>query len=241
MARKDYIALLVLYASVAVVGLVVGIHGVAAGVLLAPLAFFVPGYGICLAVDPYRPLDAERVLLAVAISLATTVVSGVALNGIRLDRTVWAVFLLVLTYGCAAIGWLRIGVESDAGGRPPGARGQFRQAGRWAVLVMFVVGCLAAAVVVTLRAARHTYNTPLTVLSSIPVGSYSHQITVVNLTPSSHQYYVQVRASRAVTRFLVRLAPAQTWRHQVINQAGGQTATLFNSTGQPISRVDWTP
>lgn len=241
MARKDYIALLVLYASVAVVGLVVGIHGVAAGVLLAPLAFFVPGYAICLAFDPRRPLDAERVLLAVALSLATTVVSGIALNGIRLDRTTWAVFLLVLTLGCAAIGWLRIEVESDAGGRPPSASGQFGQAGRWAVLVMFVVGCLAAAVVVTLRAARHTYNTPMTVLSSIPVGSYSHQIKVDNLTQSTHQYYVQVRASRGVKSFLFRLAPAQTWQHQFINQVGGQTATLFSATGRPISRVDWTP
>jgi len=117
-------------------------------VLLAPLALAVCGYAIVAALLPDAELSrGERLVYAVALSLAATTIGGVVVQlFLALDRTAWAILLAVVTIAAAAVAMRRRGLRrSPPSTEAPGESGP-RLALPGALSILTVAAAVAVAV-----------------------------------------------------------------------------------------------
>ena len=222
-------------------------------VLAGPLVLLVPGLALLAALD--LPGQAEypgrRLVLSIALSLATTTLGGLILNAVAdLRATPWVIWLVAFTFVCSAIGWLRAssadGLGAEAAAARRSAAQRFRSA-PWHQLAVAGIALLllAGAAVLTEESSRSHYDKPLTQFSLVPAaGSNGHSVrlTIVNLTPNTEEMVLTLfRGSSQIGTVPVKVLSSRSWTREEALAGGVLRATLTTLGGlEPFSEVSWT-
>jgi hypothetical protein len=222
-------------------------------VLAGPLVLLVPGLALIAALD--LPGQAEypgrRLVLSIALSLATTALGGLILNAVAdLRATPWVIWLVAFTFVCSAVGWLRAssaeGLAAEAAAARRSAAQRFRGA-PWHQLVLAGIAVLlfAGAAVLTEESSRSHYDKPLTQFSLAPAaGSNGHSVrlTITNLTPNTEEMDLTLfRGSFQIATVPVKVLPSHSWTREEALTGGVLRATLTTLGGlEPFSEVSWT-
>ena len=171
MHRYRDVALTLAYLTVAGIVLLLGVRTPVNAPLFAPLVLFVPGYSLVTALEQG---DGEtdwprRLVLSVSLSTALVALSGLVLNIVGLDRTVWGVFLVAISLAGTAVTFARrtareehlavragVGVDQSSRARTQDHVRSVVNAERALVgSVLFTTLLITAAVLLTETTARH--------------------------------------------------------------------------------------
>jgi len=196
-------------------------------VLLAPLVLGVCGDAILAALLPDRRLQgAERVVYAVALSLAATTLAGIAVQLVfELDRTAWAVLLVVVTVAAALLAlWRRQrgrAEQLNADERPGGRR--LALPGVLSTLaVVAALGIAVAAVSISSAGAkRERDGYRFTALWAQPVDRASGAGAAVTIGVDNHQgataryRLVVAQGGTTIAKRTLQLPDASRWRLRV--------------------------
>lgn len=188
------------------------------------LVLLLPGYALTAAI--FRAADArpaERVLLAVGLSIAATILCGLVLDlfGVRLNAPAWAASLGAVTIIAALVGQHR-GNARTLGSLAPGLSGPETAALACAVLLAGAAGTLG---LTTLDAPEETDGT--SALFLVPAASDVVRFGVRSDELRTTDYLLDVRVDGRSPQRLgpFRLRPGETWRRSL-------------STGPGSPRVD---
>jgi hypothetical protein len=241
------------YAAVAAIVVLLHAPPALTAVLAGPLVLLVPGLALLAALD--LPSQAEypgrRLVLSIALSLATTALGGLILNAVAdLKATTWVIWLVVFTCACSAVGLLRAssaeGMAAEVAAVRHTLTRRFRSA-RWHQLAVAGLAVLlfAGAAVLTQESSRSHYDKPLTQFSLAPsAGSNdrSVRLTITNLTPSTEKMDLTVfRGSIQIATVPVSVLPSHSWTREETLTGGVLRATLTMLGGhEPFSEVSWT-
>ncbi|HXP38100.1 MAG TPA: DUF1616 domain-containing protein [Solirubrobacteraceae bacterium] len=241
------------YAAVAAIVVLLHVPPVLATVLAGPLVLLVPGIALLAALD--LPGQAEypgrRLVLSIALSLATTALGGLILNAVAdLRATPWVIWLVVFTFVCSAVGWLRASSDEGLAAEAAAARHSATQRVRsapWRQLAVAGIAVLlfAGAAVLTEESSRSHYDKPLTQFSLAPAaGSHGHSVrlTIANLTPNTEEMNLTLfRGSSQIATVPVKVLPSHSWTREETLAGGVLRATLTTLGGlEPFSEVSWT-
>jgi hypothetical protein len=241
------------YAAVAAIVVLLHAPPALTAVLAGPLVLLVPGLALLAALD--LPGQAEypgrRLVLSIALSLATTALGGLILNAVAdLRATPWLIWLVAFTFVCSAVGWLRVssaeGLAAEAAAARRSAAQRFGSA-PWHQLALAGIAVLlfAGAAVLTEESSRSHYDKPLTQFSLAPAaGSNGHSVrlTIANLTPNTEEMDLTLfRGSFQIATVPVKLLPSHSWTREEALAGGVLRATLTTLGGlEPFSEVSWT-
>jgi uncharacterized membrane protein len=212
-------------------------------VLWVPLVLGVPGYAILAALFPDGRLQpGERVVYAVAASIAATVLGGIVVQIVLdLDRTVWAVLLAAITVVAALVAIRRRDRPSaNAGAAESASAGpRLHLPGPVAGLILIVAVAVAAAAVVIssngARRERDSYRfTALWVQparQSAAAGGGAVTVGVDNHQGATARYRLVVKQGGGIlTRRRLELGDGGRWRLRLAvappSAADPVTATL---------------
>jgi uncharacterized membrane protein len=211
-------------------------------VLLAPLVLAACGYAILAAMLPDKQLSpGERAVYTVALSIAATTLGGIVVQLVLgLDRTVWAVLLVVLTNAAALIALRRrsrLSVEEpNAAERRIGPR--LALPGFLSILaVAAALGIAVAAVAVSSAGAKRERDAyAFTALWAQPAERASGAGPAVTIGVDNHEgatarYRLVVRqGATAIAKRKLQLPDAGRWSLRVpvapVSPADPITATL---------------
>jgi uncharacterized membrane protein len=212
--------------------------------LWVPLVLGVSGYAILAALFPDRRLQpGERVVYAVAASIAATVLGGIAVQLLLdLDRTVWAVLLAAITVAAALVGIWRRDPPSAAGradaetGRA-GLRLHLPGPAASLILIAAVVVAAAAVVISSNGAQRERDSYRFTALwvqpARHPAATDGRAVTVGvdNHQGATARYRLVVKQGGGIlTRRRLELGDGRRWRLRLAvappSAADPVTATL---------------
>jgi Protein of unknown function (DUF1616) len=244
MHRYRDVALTLAYVIVAGVFLLLGVRTPLNAPLFAPLVLFVPGYTLVTALEPRdRETDwPKRLVLSVSLSMALIALSGLVLNIVGLDRTVWGVFLVAVSLGGGAATIARRAADRTGYAR----RRVFARAGHRAVVAsaLFTTLLMAAAVLLTETTAHHSYLQPVVAVSALPSGSGGHRTEVLSVSNLSRdrQFFTLSLQTRRVHRLeRISVGPNQTWSTAASASPGRLTVTAGSSTMRSafIRQVSW--
>jgi hypothetical protein len=185
--------LVAVYAVVVAAFLLLDPPTVLAGIVGAPLVLLAPGLALVMALD----LDGEsefplrRLILSIALSVAVTALGGIVVNVIApLDRTSWAIFLVVFTCSCCAVAVWR---EHEAAATPVAAaiewipgRGGKGGGRRWAGFAVAVCLILAGAATLTQITGSNAYDSPLIELGAHPVSGPRGEVEISVANETDH-------------------------------------------------------
>jgi Protein of unknown function (DUF1616) len=242
------------YAAAAAIVVLLHAPPALSAVLAGPLVLLVPGLALITALDlPGLPeYPGRRLVLSIALSLATTALGGLILNAVAdLRATPWVIWLVAFTFVCSAIGWLRASstkglAAAEAAAARRSAAQRFRSA-PWHQLAAAGIAVLlfAGAAVLTEESSRSHYDKPLTQFSLAPAaGSNGHSVrlTIVNLTPNTEEMDLTLfRGSFQIATVPVKVLPSHSWTREEALTGGVLRATLTTLGGlEPFSEVSWT-
>jgi|GEM_PF-2910883 len=241
------------YAAVAAIVVLLRAPPALSAVLAGPLVLLVPGLALLAALDLPGQADypGRRLVLSIALSLATTALGGLILNAVAdLRATPWVIWLVAFTFVCSAVGWLRAssaeGLAAEAVAARRSAAQRFRSA-PWHQLAVAGIAVLlfAGAAVLTEESSRSHYDKPLTQFSLAPAGGsngHSVRLTIANLTPDTEEMDLTLfRGSFQIATVPVKVLPSHSWMHEEALTGGVLRATLTTLGGlEPFSEVSWT-
>jgi Protein of unknown function (DUF1616) len=222
-------------------------------VLAAPLVLLVPGLALLAALD--LPGQAEypgrRLVLSIALSLATTALGGLILNAVAdLKATPWVIWLVAFTWVCSAVGLLRAssadGLAAELAAARRSAARRLGSAPRHQLAVAGIAVLLfAGAAVLTEESSRSHFDKPLTQFSLAPAaGSNGHSVrlTIANLTPNTEEMDLTLfRGSFQIATVPVKVLPSHSWTREEALTGGVLRATLTTLGGlEPFSEVSST-
>lgn len=194
-------------------------------VLRAPaalaLVLALPGYALTAVLFPPAALrPAERTLLAIGLSLVTTIVCALAIHvaGAELDATAWGGSLAIVTVACA-LGGQSLGHARAIHLRPIGLRGSEIAALASALVLVAAAGTLG---MTPLDAPQDTQGTTALRLVPRESGVVSLGIRSDQLRPATYLLDVMVTGRPTKRIGPLRLQPGQTW-----------TRTLVTGPGEP--------
>jgi Protein of unknown function (DUF1616) len=241
------------YAAAAAIVVLLHAPPALSAVLAGPLVLLVPGLALTAALDLPGQADypGRRLVLSIALSLATTALGGLLLNAVAdLSATPWVIWLVAFTFVCSAVGWLRAsseeGLAAEAAAAKRSAAQRFRSA-PWHQLAVGGIAVLlfAGAAVLTEESSRSHYDKPLTQFSLAPAaGSNGHSVrlTIANRTPNTEEMNLTLfRGSFQIATVPVKVLPSHSWTHEEALAGGVLRATLTMLGGlAPFSEVSWT-
>jgi uncharacterized membrane protein len=198
------------------------------------LVLFVPGYAITAALFPASLQWADRLVLSVTLSLATSVLGGLLIHVVRgtLDARTWAALLANVTVWAAlAAFWRGRRSHPSAFSLPCLSR---LQAAALAAAALLVVGAVVLA------------RTPLpasgvagyTNLWLVPTANSELELGVHSVEQSATRYRVEVRVDgRLARRWQVRLVPGSTWETRLRRPGpGALEVQLFRGANHRVYR-----
>jgi Protein of unknown function (DUF1616) len=241
------------YAAVAAIVVLLHAPPALTAVLAAPLVLLVPGLALLAALDLPGQADypGRRLVLSIALSLATTALGGLILNAVAdLRATTWVIWLVAFTFVGSAVGLLRASSAEGLAGEVAAARRSAAQRFRsapWhqvAVAGLAVLLCAGAAVL-TEESSRSHYDKPLTQFSLAPStgpNGQSVRLTIANLTPNTEEMDLTIfRGSFQIATVPVKVLPSHSWTREEALTGGALRATLTMLGGlEPFSEVNWT-
>lgn len=178
------------------------------------LVLVMPGYALLSALMPSRGLSAlERMLVAIAASIAATIVVGfiLAALGLPLDRLNWVVALSSITIGLAIVAWVRRYLRGTLYVMPRVPGMPLRQAA-----VLLVAGLLFADAVLGSR-----------LIAGSQIGAPPEQLWLLRTGPTAAQlgmragagggdYVIRVSSAGSPVRELtLPLGASETWQKTV--------------------------
>jgi len=235
-ARRTDLALVAALTAVAVVAVVAVPSSVAVvrAIVALPLVFALPGYAIARAsLRPHEVRGTELVVLSMALSIATTVLSALVLYvlGVHLRLAVWTALLAVVTLAAVLIGVLR-------GRAHPLALPKVTLRLRELVALVAALALLAAAAVLgftPLGPPKGTQGTsavwilPATEPFTVDVGVISDELQRTTYTV---QLIVAGRPGPTLGPFT--LAPGARWSRDVFVGSGQpSTQVLLHTAARP--------
>jgi len=251
MGRRSASIGLMTYAVLAALVVLAGLPPVVVLVCAAPLVLVVPGYSALLAVDlPFQDeAPGRRLVLAVALSMASVVLGGLVLNALfSLTAAAWATWLASLTVACAAVALVRSTGSVVAPRRAALRRTSRELVPQWRHVLAATVVALATggAILVTKINGRATYDKSLTQLSVLPVGGSGDRVLRLTVTnASSHVAHLTLRVAygkrRSAETSRLTIRPSRSWsRLESAPAAAVMTATLSRPGARgPLSEVTW--
>jgi hypothetical protein len=242
------------YAAVAAIVVLLHAPPALTAVLAGPLVLLVPGLALLGALDLPGQVEypGRRLVLSIALSLATTALGGLILNAVAdLKVTPWVVWLVAFTFVCSAVGWLRAssGAEGLAGEAAAARHSAAERIGSapWHQLAVagIAVVLFAGAAVLTEESSRSHYDKPLTQFSLAPAtgsNGRSVRLTIANLTPNTEEMDLTLfRGSFQIATVPVKVLPSHSWTREEALTGGVLRATLTTLGGlTPFSEVSWT-
>ena len=251
MAKRLGPALLALYAVFAGATALLRPPAVVGAICVSPLVLLAPGYALVMAlrIRPRRDLPFRRLMLSVALSLATTVLGGLLINAVaRLTTTSWAVWLVGFTCVCVCVALVRGPWQSDSSTEPeartlvPRPKGIFGP--KPVAIGVLVILLMAASVILTEVNSRRAYNLPVTQLSLLPLPGSSGrklQLAVTNLSKVQERLTLTLTPARGHSTTAALSIPAShTWTDEELAPSLGLTAALTRpSQAAPFSEVTW--
>jgi uncharacterized membrane protein len=207
--------------------------------LLLPLVFCLPGYAVVCALLPADTIPpVERAVYTVALSIAICALGAVLLQLVlRLDRTVWAAMLTLVTLAASAVALRRR--------RPLAWRSPMRSAVALvspasSIAILLAVAIATGAVAIASAGARsERQDSRFTELWVLPAarkagpGGEAVSIGVVNHLGSAASFVLQMQHGALLTSQPLRLAAGERWRTQVsfsgISSADPLLVTLLDN------------
>lgn len=203
------------------------------------IALVLPGYAMAAALFPPLALGAaERFVISVGLSIAATILTGVALYaaGVRLTLGPWTGLLTVLTLAAAGLAVRR---RHGRRLRVAGLRLGPAEIGALCASVV-LLGAAGALGLTPLSAPSHTQG--YAALWTLPAGRGSAQVGVISGELRATTFVVDVHANGAVVSRLgpFRLQPGARWTRTVALGTGAATAYLYAAASPrvAIGRVD---
>jgi len=201
--------------------------------LALPLVFALPGYALVSVL--FKPADLRAwdiALLSIAISIATSIVSGLVLDaiGVRLSGALWIGALAAVTVAAAARG-AELGHARTI--RLPHVALKRSELGALAAALVLLGGA-AVLGFTPLSAPKGTQGS--TALSILPAGPASVALRVASDELHSTTYTVELTVAGRPRRHFgpIRLAPGATWNRAVMVGPGYPLVQAFLRTaGDP--------
>ena len=247
MARRWTAVALPAYALVAGAIALLGLPAVVAIVCVGPLVLFAPGCALvlALAIPERAQLPGRRVVLSVALSIATTALGGLLVNAVApLTRTSWTIWLVGFTCVLSVVALLRRPALPAAPARQPWPKRSARIPWRGTALGVTAIALIAGAVTLTEISSRNAYEKPLIQMSLVPSPGYGGRVlrlTVSNLYPHEERLMLTIargRNAKSVTSVVLPASYILTREERV--GATGMSASLRRpGQARPFSEVSW--
>jgi hypothetical protein len=240
------------YAIAAAVAVQLNLPPLIAVLCVAPLVLIAPGASLVMALgvkqDPEFPW--RRIVLSIALSIATTALGGLVVNAFApLTAGSWSVWLVGFTCYCSSLALLKRPRHASPSlrlpmtdwypnGAPDTPRWQSVSAGGLAILLL--VGTAA----LTEVESHSAYDTPITQLSLLPLpGSHGRTValTVSNLSGHADTLKLTVRHGPGrITKMALDLPASRTWTStESVGRLGLRAYLTRPPRLKPISEVTW--
>jgi hypothetical protein len=237
------------YAILAAVVVLLDPPAILAIVIAAPLVLLAPGLALVMAldIDGDTALPGRRLILSIALSIATVALGGILVNTVApLTKASWIVWLLAFTCICCAVTVLRAG-QAWATPFPRPAQWLSRQprnAGLWPWVAtgVAVVLLLAGAAVLTEVTSRNAYYTPLVELSMLPAperGDGWVELSVANRSDHTEDLLLTVTDDSGSSSIEnLKLPPSGSWKaEEPVSQPGIRAVLTKAGRSKPIGEV----
>jgi uncharacterized membrane protein len=205
-----------------------------------PLLLVLPGYALTSALFARSRCDGvERVLLALALSLAAAVVVALGLDvAWRLDRTSWAISLATVTVASAFVGVARHRDRPLAIRRSPALRPSLAQTAALAGSLILVAGAFWLATRPLAVRSAQGYTALWLVPDGASPGTVRVGVRSGELEPSAYRVALRV-GRRVVRRWDLRLTPAARWESDVVVRTANRkvTAVLYRGRSREPYRL----
>lgn len=194
-------------AAIAVVPILMGVDN---AILRLPFAllltFVLPGYALTAAILERAPMNLERSLLTLGLSLATAILSGLALNGLPwgLRAETWASSLAIITVSASYIAFVRRPATAATPAQPlprPGIAD--------GILFGLAAAVIVGAIVMASSAAAQYPSTEVVQLWMLPgdqLDSGAVRVGVSNKTTAPMTYRLQIQQGNSILGELPAIA-----------------------------------
>ena len=247
MPRRWAVAALPAYALAAGAIALLGLPAVVAIVCVGPLVLFAPGCALvlALAIPERTQLPWRRVVLSVALSIATTALGGLLVNAVApLTRTSWTIWLVGFTCVLSVVALLRRPPLASAPAPQLRAERSVRIPWRGMALGVTAMALVAGAVTLTEISSRDAYEKPLIQMSLVPAPGYWGRVLrlrVVNRYPHEERLILTIirgRNAKSVTSVVLPASYVLT-REERLGTNGISASLKRPGQARPFSEVSW--